>query len=110
VRRNAASALQHTDRRIAPAHRHQGSAREGIAMLPSGPRSTPVPAFYPAHTRAVAVAIRRRRRAESSGLVTAIACVAAAVILYMVGSLVWEFDEEGVLRAARITPSLGAIE
>jgi len=40
----------------------------------------------------------------------AIACVAAAVILYLVGSLVWEFDEEGVLRAIRVTPSMGAIE
>jgi len=70
-------------------------------MLPSGPRFTPVPAFYPT---------RRRYSAESSGLMRAIACVAAAVILYLVGSLVWEFDEEGVLRAIRVTPSMGAIE
>lgn len=79
-------------------------------MLPSGPRFTPVPAPYPARPRAHGVAIQRRRRAESSGLVRAIACVAGAVILYMVGSLVWEFDDDGVLSAVRIAPSIGAIE
>ena len=79
-------------------------------MLPSGPRFTPVPAFSSAHPRPRGGAIRHRRRAESSGLVRAIACVAAAVILYLVGSLVWEFDDEGVLRAIRVTPTIGAFE
>ncbi len=81
-------------------------------MLPSGPRLLPVSALHPARPGVRAVAMRRRPRAESSGLVAAVACVAAALMLYVVGSMVWEFDDDGggLLSAVRVAPPIATIE
>jgi hypothetical protein len=53
----------------------------------------------------------RRTHAESSGVWTAVACVAFAVLLYVIVALVWgssDDDDDGVLSTDRSRPTIVA--
>jgi hypothetical protein len=58
-------------------------------------------------------AFGRRKSAEGNDIAVAIACVATAVLLYLLSALVWDLDDDaddGVLVSTRRSPMAQALE
>ncbi len=63
-------------------------------MLQGGPKVSSVRAVAVPRPMARGGVLGQRRTVESSGLGVAVACVAAAILLYLVATLVWGFEDD----------------
>ena len=80
-------------------------------MPGSAPRFASVYTMHPAPRLVAAAAVRRRATEESNGVLVAVACVVAAMLLYLAGTMVYGFGENdesvslGAIRSSGATMS-----